>query len=147
MLELQLCAYRAGDLARVQTDEPDPYPNWAAQAEQQAHDLRSIRLGDVLVCAFGYSYTLPGVVEAFAVIDRRMVRGHGRMLAKLVRERTAAWMAECGIHRVTATCAARDKAAQAFLRATGHTRECILEAAGADQGDLAQFKIVRRSSL
>lgn len=111
--------YRRGDLASLPQSEPDPVPGWAEYTEQHAHDLRSIRLGDLLVASFGYfpaSYTQ---ADAFAVVDRDLAQGHGAGIAQVIRQQQLQWMQETGAALVTAECRTHDRTAQVFLRAIG----------------------------
>lgn len=135
----EIAQYLPGDLARVPCDEPDPYPGWARQAEVDAHDLRSIHIDGRLVGAFGYMPETRTQAGAFAVIDRKACAGHGRELAKIVRQQSLRWMDEIGINTVTAFCAAQDRAARVFLRAIGY-RET-----GPTDGEVINYLFSRRN--
>lgn len=116
----EIAPYRLGDLAMIPCDEPDPVPDWAAQTERDAHDMRSIRIGGRLVGVIGYIPETRTQAGAFAVIDRQACAGHGRQLARIIRKRNIQWMEDTGVTVATAFCNAQDRAARVFLRAIGY---------------------------
>lgn len=116
----EIAPYRLGDLAKIPCEEPDPIPGWAEQTERDAHDMRSIHIGGQLVGVVGYIPETRTQAGAFAVIDRQACAGHGRELARILRQRNRQWMEEVGITTATAFCNAQDRAARVFLRATGY---------------------------
>lgn len=117
---LEIGQYVAGDLSRVDCDEPDPIPEWPSFAEANAHDLRSIRIDGSLVGCCGYFLCGPHEADAFAVIDRAQCKGFGPALAAAIRARQLQWMDESSLTAVFADCPSKDQAARVFLRAIGY---------------------------
>lgn len=119
---LRLAAYKRGDIASLPRSEPDPFAGWPAWAEDNAHDLRSIRAGDTVVASFGY-YCLQGDATSclcFAVIDRQAVAGHADQLVEIFKRQTLEWMHDTGVTTAYADCPSQDRAARVFLRAIGY---------------------------
>ena len=119
---IEVGLYTKGDLMLVDCDEPDPIEDWPRFAEENAHDLRSIRRDGVLIGCMGYFMCSPTEADAFAVIDRKRCNGVGKQLALAVRERQIRWMEEIGVTRTWADCPSHDRKAQVFLRAIGYRR-------------------------
>lgn len=119
ILSPELGPYRRGQLASIPCAEPDPFPDWAAITERDAHDMRSIYLGGVPVVSFGYIPVTRYEAQAFAVIDRNATQGYGAGVASIIHNQMNEWMDHLGITRVNASCSANDRAAQVFLRAAG----------------------------
>lgn len=115
----ELGPYRKGDLASIPCVEADPFPDWAAITERDAHDMRSVYLDGEAIAAFGYVPISRYEVDAFAVIDRSASMGVGPEVAKLIRTQMIDWMRYLGVRRVNASCPAQDRVAQVFLRAAG----------------------------
>lgn len=136
--------YQAGDLQAVNCAEADPYPGWSELIEDGASQIQVVALAGLQLVVFGYVEVLPGVGEAFALVDRPACAGHGMEVAMLVREAVRGMMSAGKLHRAQATCAPHDRAAAVFLRAVGFRFECRLEAGAADSTDLLQFKLIRR---
>lgn len=119
ILSPELGPYRRGQLASIPCAEPDPFPDWAAITERDAHDMRTIYLDGVAIAAFGYIPISRYQVDAFAVVDRAASQGVGAEVTKLVNKQMIDWMHHLGVTRVNASCSANERAAQVFLRAAG----------------------------
>ena len=111
--------YQRGQLASIPCTEADPFPDWAAITESDAHDMRSIYLDGEAIAAFGYVPVNRYEMDAFAVIDRSASMGVGPEVAKLIRAQMVDWIHHLGVRRVNASCSAQDRVAQVFLRAIG----------------------------
>lgn len=133
----EIAPYRLGDLAKIPCDEPDPSEDWAATTEQQAHGIRSIRLGGRLIACFGYVAINRREVDCFAVIDRKACAGVGAQVAQLIRQQSQRWVGQYGFTTVTAACAANDRAARVFLRAIGYRESRPFD------GDTVRFILTR----
>lgn len=134
---IEIGRYQRGDLALVKCAEPDPIEDWPAVMEASAHDIRSVRLDGRLVGCIGYvpfNYT---EADAFAIVDRDAVQGHGRQLSMLIRKQQLAWMDHIGVTSALASCSADDRAAQVFLRAIGYRR------ISSESPDIANFEFKR----
>lgn len=119
---IEVGLYQKGDLMLIDCEEPDPIEDWPRFAEENAHDLRSIRRDGQLIGCMGYFLCKPTEGDAFAVIDRKACNGVGKQLALAMRERQIIWMEDLGITRVWADCPRHDRKAQVFLRAIGYRR-------------------------
>lgn len=115
----ELGPYRRGQLASIPCSEPDPFPDWAAITERDAHDMRSIYLDGIAIAAFGYIPVSRYEADAFTVIDRSAASGVGIDVAKLINKQMIDWMRHLGVTRVNASCPAHERVAQVFLRAAG----------------------------
>lgn len=114
--------YIKGDILLVQCDAPDPFEGWLQFAEDNAHDLRAVRVNGALAGVIGYFMRSRYESDAFAVMDRNACAGHGMAVAKAVRARQLQWMEEISVTRAWADCPIKDRAAQVFLRAIGYRR-------------------------
>lgn len=114
--------YRRGQLASIPCAEPDPFPDWAAITERDAHDMRSIYLGGVPVATIGYIPITRRKAGAFAVLDRQACKGIGADVARITHNQMVEWMRHLGIILVQASCSANDRAGMVFLRAAGFKR-------------------------
>lgn len=115
----ELGPYLVSQLASIPCVEPDPFPDWAAITERDAHDMRSIYLDGVAVASIGYIPLSLREADAFAVIDRQACKGIGAELATITHNQIQQWMQHTGITQVNASCSANDRVAQVFLRAAG----------------------------
>lgn len=112
--------YIKGDILRVKCDAPDPFDGWLQFAEDNAHDLRAVRVNGELSGVIGYFMRARYESDAFAVMDREACAGHGLAVAKAIRSRQLQWMEEISVTRAWADCPIKDRAAQVFLRAIGY---------------------------
>ena len=135
--------YRHGDAALVPVDEADPFGFWLVEIEAHAKGLTSYWLDDLLVAVSGYQLLWTGVADAFALINRPLVRGHGGELAAVVKARILELMARDALHRVQATSDCADRQSQVFLRATGYRQESRMRCAAPDGTDLFLYAITR----
>lgn len=133
----ELGPYRMGQLASIPCVEPDPFPDWAAITERDAHDMRSIYVGEDVVASIGYFPTSRTEADAFAVVDREACAGIGAQVARIIHNQMDDWMQYLGINLARATCSANDKAARVFLRAAGFRTVAI-------ENGVVQFKFIRR---
>lgn len=134
--------YRPGDAALIPVDEPDPFGFWLREIEANGQGLTSYYLGDLLIAVTFYMRLWDGVADASALINRQLAAGHGKQLAKAIRERILELMQTDGLHRVQATSEPADRASQVFLRAIGYHYESTMKMAAPDKGDLFLYRML-----
>ena len=133
--------YRQGDGALINVAEPDPWPDWLQEMEQDTRGLTSYLRDGRLVAVTGYQPLWDGVAWGFALVDRQAVKGAGLELAEAVRRVIAELMARDGLHRVQACCDPADPPTKVFLRATGYRYESTMKKASHNGGDLLMMAI------
>lgn len=135
--------YQAGDIAAINCAEPDPYEGWAQHVEATTFGKATITLSGKPIAAFGGVELWPGVLEAFAVVDRDSSKGHGRIVAAMFKARIEQAMAALNYHRAQATVCAGDRAGEVFLRAIGFRLEATLRMGSPDGSDLKLYALLR----
>lgn len=111
--------YISGDIARVDSIEPDPFEGWADQAEREGRALTTILRDGLPIVATGLIDSGPGEAWCFAVVDRTLASGNGKQVITMMRARLHQAMDVLGIHTVRAEAGTSDRAACVFLRAAG----------------------------
>jgi hypothetical protein len=127
--------YVSGDLARVNSYEPEPYEGWAGQVEQEGRGLTTILREGVPIVVIGLLDAEPGIAWCFAAVDRDLSAGHGKLITKMIRARLLQGLAILNIHTVRATAKTEDRTAHVFLRAVG------LRAVGPAEGGMINYQI------
>ena len=111
--------YMQGDIARVNSHEPDPFPGWSDQAEHEGRALTTILRDGHPIVVIGLLDTDPGHAWCFAAFDRELSAGHGRTIVKMLKARLSQAMSVLRIHCVHTSAQANDKAACGLIRAVG----------------------------
>lgn len=135
-------AYRAGDLVQIPSAEQRPFSDWIEYVEQAGHGLTTYELDGHVLASIGFTSCWDGVGDAFAVVNRQMAAGHGRILAAMVKARIKQVMQVYGLHRMQATCEAADHAGRVFLRAVGFRFESVIRQGAPDRTDLLMHAIL-----
>lgn len=111
--------YQQGDIARVNSAEPDPFEGWSDQVEANGRALTTICIGERPVVVIGLLDTDQRSAWCFAVVDRERCKGHGPIIVQMLRARLEQAMSVFGLTSVHTTTRATDRPARAFLRAVG----------------------------
>lgn len=128
--------YRAGDIALIKHEEPDPVEGWQEAVEASGIGLVTITLSGDPVAVIGGFEVCRGVADCFACVDRRRASGHGRTIAKMARVAIDQSMIQYQLHRVQATAQANDRQALVWLRALGFKVESVMRKAASDGSDM-----------
>jgi hypothetical protein len=139
--EIEVRPYKPGDGALIPVAEPDPFGFWLREIESVGRGMTSYYLDGLLIAVTFYTPPWDGVADACALVNRKLSAGHGRELAKAVRQRIHELMASDNLHRVQATSHVADRASQVFLRAIGYRYESTMKRGASDGSDLFVYAL------
>lgn len=134
--------YKPGDGALIPVDEPDPFGFWLREIESAGRGMTSYYLNDLIIAVTFYTPAWSGVADACALVNRDLVAGHGKTLAKIIRRRIDQLMQSDALHRVQATSYVTDRASQVFLRAIGYRYESTMKRGAPDGTDLFVYALL-----
>ena len=139
---IQAMPYRPGDAALIPVAEVDPFGFWLREIEEVGRGLTSYYIDDLLVAVSLYTPAWRGVADSCALVNRDLSKGHGKALARSIRQRIDQLMISDNLHRAQATAYVTDRPSQVFLRAIGYRYESTMKRGAADGSDLYVYALL-----